>query len=87
MTRSTTNKTIRVSGIFKLNNIALGVQSVTWSAGSTFGVGLTTGSLDTCLGQNGFTGNIPEFILFPEPLTVSQYSLLENNQISFWGAN
>jgi hypothetical protein len=87
ITRSTTNKTVRVSGVFKHNNIALGVQSVTWSAGSTFGVGLTTGSLDTSFGQNGFTGNIPEFILFPEPLTVAQYSLMENNQISFWGAN
>lgn len=86
MIRSTTNKTVKVSGITRQNNIALGVQSVTWSAGSTFGVGLTTGSLDTGLNQNGFTGNIPEFILFPEPLTVAQYSLLENNQILFWGA-
>lgn len=86
MTRSTTNKTVRVSGIFKQNNIALGLQSVTWSAGSTFGVGLTTGSLDTGFNQYGFTGNIPEFILFPEPLTVAQYSLFENNQILFWGA-
>jgi hypothetical protein len=86
MIRSTTNKTVKMSGVTRQNNINLGVQSVTWSAGSTFGVGLTTGSLDTGFNQNGFTGNIPEFILFPEPLTVAQYSLLENNQILFWGA-
>jgi hypothetical protein len=83
--RNTTNKIVRVSGINR-NSINQSVQSVTWSAGSTFGVGLTTGSLDTDFNQNGFTGNIPEFILFPEPLTVAQYSLLENNQILFWGA-
>lgn len=86
MIRSTTNKTVKMSGITRQNNIALGVQSVTWSAGSTFGVGLTTGALDTSFNQNGFTGNIPEFILFPEPLSQSQYSTLENNQILFWGA-
>ncbi len=86
MIRSTTTKTVKMSGITKQNNIALSVQSITWSAGSTFGVGLTTGALDTSFNQNGFTGNIPEFILFPEPLTVAQYSLLENNQILFWGA-
>jgi hypothetical protein len=83
--RNTTNKIVRVSGINR-NNSNLNVQTITWSAGSTFGVGLTTGSLDTGFNQNGFTGNIPEFILFPEPLTVSQYWILENNQISFWGA-
>lgn len=82
--RNTTNKIVRVSGLNK-NNSNLNVQSVTWSAGSTFGVGLTTGSLDTSFNQNGFTGNIPEFILFPEPLTISQYSIFENNQIVFWG--
>jgi hypothetical protein len=83
--RNTTNKIVRVSGVNR-NSINLSVQSVTWSAGSTFGVGLTTGSLDTGFNQNGFTGNIPEFILFPEPLSQSQYSTLENNQILFWGA-
>jgi hypothetical protein len=86
MIRSTTNKTVKVSGITRQNNIALSVQSITWSAGSTFGLGLTTGALDTSFNQNGFTGNIPEFILFPEPLSQSQYSTLENNQILFWGA-
>ena len=86
MIRSTTNKTVKVSGITRQNNIALSVQSITWSAGSTFGIGLTTGALDTSFNQNGFTGNIPEFILFPEPLSQSQYSTLENNQILFWGA-
>jgi hypothetical protein len=83
--RNTTNKIVRVSGINR-NSINLSVQSVIWSAGSTFGVGLTTGALDTSFNQNGFTGNVPEFILFPEPLSQSQYSTLENNQILFWGA-
>lgn len=84
--RATASKIVRVSGINR-NNVTLGLTARTWSAGSTFGVGLTTGSLDTSFGQNGFTGNIPEFILFPEPLTLAQYWLLENNQILFWGAN
>lgn len=86
ITRSTTNKTVRVSGVMKNNNVALSLQTVTWSAGTTFGVGLTTGSLDTGFNQNGFTGNIPEFILFPEALTPGQYNLIELNQLSFWGA-
>jgi hypothetical protein len=85
--RNTDSKIVRVSGIDR-NNItsALTPTSVTWSAGSTFGVGLTTGSLDTGFNQNGFTGNISEFILFPEPLTTGQYWFTENNQILFWGA-
>ena len=83
--RNTTNKIVRVSGINR-NNSNLSVQSVTWSAGSTFGVGLTTGSLDTGFNQNGFTGNIPEFILYPDALTTAQFGLIENNQILFWGA-
>jgi hypothetical protein len=83
--RATSSKIVRVSGIDR-NNTPLGVTSRTWSAGSTFGVGLTTGSLDVSFNQNGFTGNIPEFILFPEPLTAAQFILVENNQILFWGA-
>lgn len=83
--RSTNSKTVRVSGIDK-NNITLTLTSRTWSANSSFGVGITTGSLDN-LGQNGFTGNIPEFILFPEPLTPGQYNSIEFNQMKFWGAN
>jgi hypothetical protein len=85
--RDSNSKTVRVSGINKNNVINLTPTSVTWSAGSTFGVGLTTGSLDTGFNQNGFTGNIPEFILFPQPLSTSEYWTLENNQIMFWGAN
>ncbi|MHA8049479.1 hypothetical protein V7S79_00010 [Aquirufa sp. ROCK-SH2] len=84
--RNATNKTVRVSGVVMLNNVALNTLSLTWSAGSTFGVGLTTGSLDTQFGQNGFTGNIPEFILYPEALTNAEVNLLEENQIKFWGA-
>jgi hypothetical protein len=86
--RNTSSKTVRVSETDK-NNVASGLTptSVTWSTGSTFGVGLTTGSLDAPpLNQNGFTGNIPEFILYPEPLTPGQYRLIEFNQLNFWGA-
>ena len=83
--RNTTNKIVRVSGLNR-NNTNLSVQSITWSAGSNFGVGLTTGILDTSFNQNGFTGNIPEFILFPDALTTTQFGLIENNQILFWGA-
>lgn len=85
--RNTNSKTVRVSQTDR-NNVASGLTptSVTWSAGSTFGVGLTTGSLDTSFGQNGFTGNIPEFILYPEPLTPGQYRLIELDQMNFWGA-
>lgn len=86
LVRSTTNKIVRVSGIDRNNSIQ-NTQVVTWSNGSTFGVGLTAGSLDTVFNQNGITGNIPEFILYPEPLTTQQISLIENDQISFWGAN
>ena len=82
--RATSSKIVRVSGIDR-NTTSLGLTSRTWSAGSTFGVGLSTGSLDTGFNQNGFTGNIPEFILFPEPLTAGQYGVIENNQILFWG--
>jgi hypothetical protein len=86
--RNTDSKTVRVSGINRNNIINnLTPTSVTWSAGSNFGVGLTTGSLDASpFFQNGFTGNIPEFILFPEALTPGQYNLIELNQLSFWGA-
>ncbi len=86
--RNTDSKTVRVSGINRNNIINnLTPTSVTWSAGSNFGVGLTTGSLDASpFFQNGFTGNIPEFILYPEALTPGQYNLIELNQLSFWGA-
>ncbi|WMW78349.1 hypothetical protein RF683_02585 [Flavobacterium sp. 20NA77.7] len=84
--RLVNSKIVRVSGIDR-NNTSLSLTSRTWQANSTFGVGLTTGSLDTSFGQNGFTGNIPEFILYNIDLSSSQFQLLENNQISFWGAN
>ncbi len=79
--RGNNYKTMRASGTSLLNN---GVMSNNAGlSGGTFGVGFAVTANSTI----GFTGNIPEFILFPEPLTVSQYSLMENNQISFWGAN
>lgn len=78
------SKIVRVSGVNR-NNTSLSLTSRSWQANSTFGVGLTTGSLDTLFNQNGFTGNIPEFILFNIDLSSSQFQLLENNQILFWG--
>lgn len=86
MIRRANSKIVRVSGVDK-NNVSLTLTSRTWQTNSTFGVGLTTGSLDVSFGQNGFTGNISEFILFNTDLTVTQYQLLENNQLAFWGAN
>lgn len=79
--RGNNYKTMRASGTSLLNNGAMGNNA--GLSGGTFGVGFAVTANSTI----GFTGNIPEFILFPEPLTVSQYSLMENNQISFWGAN
>jgi hypothetical protein len=79
--RGNNYKTMRASGTSLLNN---GTQNNNAGlSGGTFGVGFAVTTNSTI----GFTGNIPEFILYPEPLTVAQYSLMENNQISFWGAN
>lgn len=76
-------KTMRASGISLLNNGAMGNNA--GLSGGAFGVGNAV--VSPTASTIGFTGNIPEFILFPEPLTVAQYWLLENNQIIFWGAN
>jgi hypothetical protein len=76
-------KTMRASGTSLLNNGAMSNNA--GLSGGSFGIGNAV--VSPTLSTIGFTGNIPEFILFPEPLTVAQYSLLENNQISFWGAN
>lgn len=85
MIRLSSSKIVRVSGVDK-NNINLSLTSRTWKANSTFGVGLTTGSLDVSFSQNGFTGNFSEFVLFNTDLTAPQYQLLEQNQLSFWGS-
>lgn len=74
-------KTMRVSGVNKLNNG--GMSNNAGLSGGSFGVGYAVTSPGNA---KGFTGNIPEFVLFPEPLTQGQYSTLENNQIIFWGA-
>lgn len=84
--RAINSKIVRVSAVNR-NNSAQNITSISWSAGSTFGVGLTTGSLDSAFSQNGFTGSISEFVLFNTDLTATQYQLLEQNQLSFWGAN
>lgn len=75
-------KTMRASGTSQLNNGTMSYNS--GLSGGSFGVGNAV--VSPTASSVGFSGNIPEFILFPEPLTVSQYSLMENNQISFWGA-
>lgn len=84
--RLSNSKIVRVSGVNK-NNISLSLTSRTWQSNSTFGVGLTTGSLDISYNQNGFTGAIPEFILYKTDLNASQYQTFESNQLNFWGAN
>ncbi len=83
MSRTTNTKTVKISGAFMINAAAQS-QTTALTTGGTFGVGTTTGGLST---QYGFWGNIPEFILFKEPLTDSQISTMENNQLNFWGAN
>lgn len=82
MLRGNNYKTVKISGSFIQNAVAQN-QTTPLITGGNFGVGVTTGGLTT---QNGFVGNIPEFIVFKEPLTASQISILEYNQISFWGA-
>ena len=83
--RLASSKIVRVSGVNR-NNSGLTLTSRTWQSNSTFGVGLTTGSLDA-LGQNGFTGNISEFILYRTDLSDTQYPIFERNQMQFWGTN
>ncbi len=83
--RLSNSKIVRVSGINK-NNSALTKTSQTWNSNSTFGVGLTTGSLDISFNQNGFTGNISEFILYNTDLSDYQYQTYEYNQLGFWGS-
>ena len=78
--RGNSFKTMRASGISLMNNGSQ-INNAGLSGGS-FGVGFAV----TTNSSIGFSGNIPEFILFPEPLSQSQYGLLENNQIAFWGA-
>jgi hypothetical protein len=81
--RGNATKTMRVSGLSPQgNNLPVNLNS--GLSGGSFGIGNAV--ITPTASPIGFSGNIPEFILFPEPLTVAQYSLLENNQILFWGA-
>jgi hypothetical protein len=80
--RGNTTKTMRVSGLSQGNNLTVNLNS--GLSGGSFGVGNAV--VTPTVSPIGFSGNIPEFILFPEPLTVAQYGLFENNQISFWGS-
>ncbi len=83
--RYATAKTMRVSATNQGTNLAQGnAGNNAGLTGGSFGIG---NAVAVPVNTIGFSGNIPEFILYPEPLTVTQYSLLENNQITFWGAN
>jgi hypothetical protein len=79
--RANATKTMRVSASSQANNVPQNLNA--GLSGGSFGIGHSVASGSTI----GFSGNIPEFILYPEPLTLAQYSNLENNQITFWGAN
>lgn len=81
--RNTANKTAKVSGVFKLNNVVQNQQTATITGDSSFGIGLTTGKVTS---ENGYFGNFSEFILFNDVLNTAQLNVLENNQMVFWGA-
>lgn len=78
--RNTNSKTTKVSGVFKQNNVALNLTSPL-TTGGAFGIGLSFGS---SVNDNGFYGDISEFILFNDALNSSHVNVLENNQIQFW---
>lgn len=80
--RYSTTKTTKVSGVVMQNKVTQNVLTALVTGGN-FGVGTTTGGLNT---ENGFFGNMAEFVLFKEDLTNMQINILENNQILFWGA-
>lgn len=76
--RTANAKTLKVSGVFLMNNAS---QSFNTSlTGSGFGIGMSINST-----SHGFSGDISEFILYRDVLSLSQASVLENNQILFWG--
>lgn len=78
--RAATTKTLKVSGVALMSNAAQSYN--TGLTGTGFGVGMSVNST-----LAGFSGDIPEFILYKDVLNATQTSALENNQISFWGAN
>lgn len=80
--RNTNSKTTKVSGVFKHNNAALNLTSPL-TTGGAFGIGLSFGS---SVNDNGFYGDISEFILYNDALNSTQVNVLENNQIQFWNA-
>lgn len=78
--RAATTKILKVSGFTEMNNLAQSNNAAL--IGTGFGLGMSVNSTSP-----GFSGDIPEFILYKDVLTASQTSILENNQILFWGAN
>lgn len=77
--RKATTKTVKVSREFMFNNAAQ--TSNNGLSGGNFGIGVTTGNLTM---QNGFFGNISEFILFKTGLNPAPLNVLETEQLSFW---
>lgn len=78
--RATTTKTLKVSRVSIMNNVNQIFNSALTGIG--FGIGMSFNSTSV-----GFSGDIPEIILYKDVLSLSQISVLENNQISFWNAN
>lgn len=79
LARGASTKTMRASGAMLSNNVAQTYN--TGLSGGTFGIGLGISSPAQTI---GFSGNIPEFILYPEYLSVGQMNLLEISQLNFW---
>lgn len=77
--RNANTKTVKVSRDFMFRDAAQ--TSNNGLSGGNFGIGVTTGNLTT---QNGFTGNISEFILFKTGLNPALLNILETEQLSFW---
>lgn len=74
--RSATAQESRKRGVSKVSGLVSGVASVN----SGFGIGHTVDS-----GLPSHTGNIAEMVLFKTDLTAGQLTLIETEQISYWG--
>jgi hypothetical protein len=77
--RGNSTKTLRISGAMLMNNLAQNQNA--GLAGGTFGIGVAISSPANTI---GFSGNIPEFILYPEYLSLGQMNFLETSQLNFW---
>jgi len=85
--RNTNTKITRISRATKINTsqnviVAPYLANV---AVSSFGIGTVSGG--SPLSYIGYSGHVPEIILFKDALNVSQADALESNQLLFWGSN